>query len=80
MVEYALQFEFSDTNNKAEYEALIVGLKLAKDVRAKHLKVFNDSELVMGQVKDEYEARKKNMKRYLEKVKELTTSFLSFDI
>ena len=56
MVEYALRFEFSATNSEVEYEALIVRLRLAKDVRAKHLKVFSDSQLMMGQVKDEYEA------------------------
>ena len=80
VVEYALWFEFSTINNEAEYETLIIELRLAKDVRAKHLKVFSDSQLVRGQVKGEYEARKKNMKRYLKKIKELTTFFLSFDI
>ena len=43
VAEYALQFEFSATNNEAKYEALIVGLRFAKDVRVKHLKIFSDS-------------------------------------
>ena len=40
VVEYALQFEFSTTNNKVECEVLNAGLRLAKDVRAKYLKVL----------------------------------------
>ncbi|XP_073108374.1 uncharacterized protein [Elaeis guineensis] len=71
VVEYALRFEFPATNNKVEYEALIAGLRLTKDVRAKHLKVFSDSQLIMRQVKDEYEAQEKNIKRYLEKVPQM---------
>ena len=31
-LEYALQFSFPTTNNEAEYEALITGLKLAKEL------------------------------------------------
>ena len=30
---YALRFEFRATNNEAEYEALLTGLKLARDLR-----------------------------------------------
>ena len=41
--EYALRFSFEATNNQAEYEALLIGLKLAEQLGAKHLKVFTDS-------------------------------------
>ena len=51
VAEYALRFEFSATNNKAKYEALIIELGLAKDVRAKHLKIFSDSQLMMRYLK-----------------------------
>ncbi|XP_073103292.1 uncharacterized protein [Elaeis guineensis] len=66
VMEYALWFEFSATNNEAEYEILIVGLRLAKDMRVKHLKVFSDSQPVTEQVKGKYEAQEENIKRYLE--------------
>ncbi|XP_071712810.1 uncharacterized protein [Rutidosis leptorrhynchoides] len=35
---YTLRFEFSTTNNEAEYEALLVGLRLARDLNIQHLK------------------------------------------
>ena len=42
-LEYVLQFSFLVTNNEAEYEALIIGLKLAKELGTPVLQVFNDS-------------------------------------
>ena len=63
-----------------QYEALIAGIKVMREVGAQNLKVFSDSQLVVGQIKGGYEAREKNMKRYFQKVKDLILSFLSFDI
>ena len=48
MEEYTQRFEFSTTNNEAEYEALIAGIKVTKKAGAQHLKVFNDFQLVVG--------------------------------
>lgn len=42
---YKLAFDCS--NNEAEYEALIVGLKNLKKLRAKKISVYGDSELVI---------------------------------
>lgn len=42
-IEYALKFQFRATNNKAEYEAAIVGLQLCKAIEAKHVKLRMDS-------------------------------------
>ena len=42
---------FSCTNNMAEYEACIFGLKVAIDLRIKSLIVFGDSALVISQIK-----------------------------
>ena len=50
MIEYAFKLDFPTTNNEAEYEALIAGLGLARAVRAKNLKVCEDSRLVVAQV------------------------------
>jgi ribonuclease HI len=33
ILKYAIQLEFLDTNNVAEYEGLVNGLRLAKDLR-----------------------------------------------
>ena len=44
-------------NNTAEYEALILGLRAAKDLGIKELVVFGDSKLVIQQVKRLYQVK-----------------------
>ena len=56
-ISYALKFGFSASNNEAEYEALIAGLKLAKDVGAERIEIFSDSMLVVQQLQGEYDAK-----------------------
>ena len=46
---------FDCTNNMAEYEACILGLKVAIDLRIKHLDVFGDSSIVISQFKGEWD-------------------------
>ncbi|XP_022015096.1 uncharacterized protein LOC110914618 [Helianthus annuus] len=72
---YALRFDFHTTNNEAEYEALIIGLRLAKEIKVQKLEVFTDSLLVSSQVNDSYVAKEPNMRRYKEKSKELMNTF-----
>ena len=38
----AVCFKFKETNNQAEYEALLLGLRLAKEVSAWHLTIYSD--------------------------------------
>ena len=71
----ALMFSFATTNNQAEYEALLIGLKIVEQLGAKHLKVFIDSQLVVGQTTKKYEARDMTLAKYLDKVKSLQTKF-----
>ena len=42
IVEYALHFEFSTTNNGVEYEALITKLKIARELKVDRLQVYSD--------------------------------------
>ncbi|KAG5548730.1 hypothetical protein RHGRI_014178 [Rhododendron griersonianum] len=77
---YVLSFEFKATNNEAEYEALVVGLELAKAVGANHVLAKNDSQLVVGQVLGEYTVKEEVMQKYLDKVKAQVAKLQSFDI
>lgn len=40
VVEYVLRFLFRATNNQAKYETLLVGLKIAKELGVKGMRVF----------------------------------------
>ena len=79
-IQYALRFGFPSTNNETEYEALVTGLTIAKEMGVQHLKAHSDSQLVVGHVIDDYEAREESMKQYLQRVKELTSAFHHLNI
>ncbi|KAH9313645.1 hypothetical protein KI387_022272, partial [Taxus chinensis] len=44
------KLKFECTNNKAEYEAFVLGLQNAINLNARHIDIFNDSELIINQV------------------------------
>lgn len=64
ILEQSLRFEFKKTNKQAEYEALLVGLRLVKEVEAKYLKCWSNSKLVTGQLNGEYHTKDPQMTRY----------------
>ncbi|XP_075659256.1 uncharacterized protein LOC142629161 [Castanea sativa] len=68
-VECMVCLDFLTTNNEAEYEALIVGLDLAKAVRAANMVIHCDSQVVTNQVNGDYEHKGEKMKKYLEQAK-----------
>lgn len=63
-LEQPLRFDFKTFNNEVEYEALIVGLKLAKEVGVKKLRYRSDSKLITGQVNRDFQAKDPQMQRY----------------
>nr|GEU33828.1 reverse transcriptase domain-containing protein [Tanacetum cinerariifolium] len=77
---YALRFRFNATNNEAEYEALIVGLQIASQMGIQNLQANVDSKLVANQVNGIYIAKESSMVRYLEKAKNLASTFKGFSI
>ena len=56
-IEYALRFGFQASNNETEYEADIAGLNLAHSMEVDQLEVCSDSQLVVRQIDDAYEAK-----------------------
>ena len=74
-VEHSLQFQFKASNNQAEYEALIAGLRLAKDLGAAKLKCNTDSKLVVGQVLGEYQVKDDLLLQYHHKAVEAMKEF-----
>ena len=71
----SIKFTFPITNNAAEYEALLAGLRRAKRIRAQRVNVFVDSQLVVRQVTGEYEVKDPVLKAYNELVKQLWLKF-----
>nr|GFD04066.1 reverse transcriptase domain-containing protein [Tanacetum cinerariifolium] len=77
---YALRFQFAASNNEAEYEALIAGLRITAQMRVQNVHVSVDSKLVANQILGAYVVKEENMIKYLEKVKSLVSGFTNFFI
>ncbi|GKB21293.1 reverse transcriptase domain-containing protein [Tanacetum coccineum] len=71
---------FDATNNEAEYEALISGLRIIEQMGIKNLQANVDSRLVANQVNGSYIVKESCMIQYLKKVKTLSSSFKKFSI
>jgi len=75
---YKLSFDFS--NNEAEYEALITGIKILKKLRAKRISVYGDLELVIKQVKGEYQVKHPRMRAYRNAVLDILKMFPEYTL
>ncbi|GAA0185114.1 hypothetical protein LIER_32402 [Lithospermum erythrorhizon] len=75
IMEYALRFEFPTTNNEAEYEAMIIGLKLVKYLDITEVLVTGYSKLVRDQVQGKCLVKSDLLKIYHSKVVSLTQGF-----
>ena len=79
-MEYALRFGFQASNNKAKYEAIIVGLNLSHSMEADQLEVSSDSQLVVKHIEDSYKAKSEKRILYLKKVRELLKKFIRVQV
>ncbi|KAG7636055.1 Reverse transcriptase domain [Arabidopsis thaliana x Arabidopsis arenosa] len=80
ILEQSLRLQFKPSNNEAEYEALLTGLRLAKGIGARHMKTFSDSQLVVSQFFGEFEAKNERIRAYLSLVQDLSKEFDKFDL
>ena len=72
---YAICLHFLASNNTAEYEALINGLRIAVELGATRLYVRDDSELVVDQVMKESSCKSPLMAAYYQEVRKLEDKF-----
>jgi len=63
------------TNNQAEYKALIAGLIKSKELGARELEVFLDSELVVKQLNREYRVKDKDLASLFMQVYNISLGF-----
>ena len=68
------------SNNVAEYNALLIGLQLAHEMRVCYLEAYGDSKLIVNQIKGEYEVRHEDLVSYHHGVIKMTNSFDGFYI
>ncbi|XP_028101407.1 uncharacterized protein LOC114300744 [Camellia sinensis] len=71
---------FDASNNEVEYEALILGLRLAKDIGVSHIHVFSDSQLIVRQITREFNAKEETIRAYRDIALPLVHLFNTFQI
>nr|ABB46599.1 retrotransposon protein, putative, unclassified [Oryza sativa Japonica Group] len=73
--EFAYTIKPYATNNQAEYEAVLKGLQLLKEVQADTIEIMGDSLLVISQLAGEYECMNDTLIVYNDKCQELMKEF-----
>jgi ribonuclease HI len=79
-VKNAFLLEFPATNNIAEYEGLVNGLQLTKDLGIRRLLIMGDSQLVAKQIQKEYDYNNDIMAGYLAEVRRMKKFFDGFEV
>nr|AAX96273.1 retrotransposon protein, putative, unclassified [Oryza sativa Japonica Group]ABA93376.1 retrotransposon protein, putative, unclassified [Oryza sativa Japonica Group] len=74
-IEFAYTIKPYATNNQAEYEAVLKGLQLLREVEADTIEIMGDSLLVISQLAGEYECKNDTLMVYNEKCQELMKEF-----
>lgn len=65
VLEQSFRPEFKASNNEAAYEALIAGLRLAKEIGVKRIQALCDSQLFTNQFNGDYDAKNERMGAYV---------------
>jgi hypothetical protein len=76
-ISLSYKLEFETTNNVAEYEALVLGLRVAKEMGIKEITMFGDVALIIQQVRNAYRAKHPQLRSYRNEVWDLIDNFFS---
>jgi ribonuclease HI len=79
-LKYVFQILFEVSNNKAEYEALLHGLRLVVSLGIKRLLIYGDSLLLIQQVNKEWDINKDTMDANVTEIRKLEKKFLGLEI
>jgi ribonuclease HI len=77
---HSYKLNFQCTNNIAEYEALMLGLKILKRVGAKQIMVRGDFELIIKKIKGEYAVKHPHLRAYRNVVLDALRCFTEVDL
>jgi ribonuclease HI len=77
---YVLRLHFLASNNVAEYEALVNGLRIAIELEVRRLDARGDSQLVIDQVMKNSHCRDPKMEAYCDEVRRLEDKFYGLKV
>jgi ribonuclease HI len=79
-VRYVIRLHFPASNNVAEYEALVNGLRIAVELGVRCLDAHGDSQLVIDQVMKNSHCRDRKMEAYCDEVRRLEDKFYRLEL
>ncbi|KAM1408819.1 hypothetical protein ACFX2I_009293 [Malus domestica] len=80
MFEQAITLGFKTLNDEAEYDAVLAGLRMAKDLGLKKLVIHSNSQLITSQTTGEYMSIHSMIAQYLEKVRKQLEAFQTYTL
>ncbi|VVA39507.1 PREDICTED: retrotransposon unclassified [Prunus dulcis] len=72
---YSFHLDFESTDNRVEYGALIIGLEMLLELNVQYLAIFEDSQLVLRQLTNEYKCKDLDFVAYYVAAKNLCFEF-----
>jgi len=76
---YVLRILFPESNNVAEYEACLHGIRLAVELGVKHLYIHGDSALVINQLNKEWDTTHEKMDLYCKEIRKWESNFYGIE-
>jgi ribonuclease HI len=77
---YAAKLDFNCTNNIAEYEALLLGLRKLRAMGIRRAILKTDSQVISGHIDKSSKARDPKLEKYVDTVRRLEASFEGFSV
>jgi len=77
---HAYRLNFKCTNNMAEYEALLLGLKLLRTLGATKVSILGDSDLIIQQIKGNFVTNDNRMRAYRTAATNILNAFTEFKL
>jgi ribonuclease HI len=79
-IDLSIRLEFACTNNQVEYESLLHGLEFLRDLGARDMDVFGDSNLIMQQIRGDSQCLDGVLNSYWDKCLDIIKLFDTFTI
>jgi transposase InsO family protein len=79
-VRYVIRLHFPASNNVAEYEALVNGLRIAVELGVRRLDALGDSQLIIDQVMKNSHCHDRKMEAYSDEVRRLEDTFYGLEL
>jgi ribonuclease HI len=79
-IDLSIRLEFAYTNNQVEYESLLHGLEYLRDLGARDVDVFGDSNLIMQQIRGDSQCLDEVLNSYRGRCLDIIKLFDTFSI